>query len=146
MSGFRDVSLKWRLFGLTGLLLAVIVVQGVLALAGKPSHGVTTVLLVAGLLAGAGACFLTVRYLTGGFDRVDARLEACAVATREHLLPALQALAAGDLTLELHAGTAATRDFSGMSWAASCATSRCSARRCWSAMTPITRPRRDFAS
>jgi methyl-accepting chemotaxis protein len=108
---FQDVSLKWKLFGLAGLPLGLLTVEGVLELTGKPGHGVTIVLMLVGYLLGGAITLLTVRELMGGMKKVDARLDSCAKATSEHLLPALQALAAGDLTVELHAGTAAVSDF-----------------------------------
>ena len=108
---FQNVSLKLKLFGLAALLLGLLTVEGVLELAGKPSHGVTIVLMLVGYLLGGGITLLTVRELIVGIKRIDVRLDSCAKATSEHLLPALQALAAGDLTVELHAGTAAASDF-----------------------------------
>jgi methyl-accepting chemotaxis protein len=86
-------------------------VEGALQLAGKPNHGVTIVLMLVGYLIGGAIALLTVRELLGGMKKIDARLDACAKATSENLLPALQALAAGDLTVELHASTAAVSDF-----------------------------------
>lgn len=111
MSVARTISLKRRLYGLVGVLFALVSVQTVLGLEVHPSHAVTIAVLAASLLVLGTLAFL-VRHMGVSFEKIDARLEACAKATRERLLPALQALAAGDLTLELHAGTASAPEVS----------------------------------
>ncbi|MGO9959556.1 MAG: hypothetical protein ACLP50_26865, partial [Solirubrobacteraceae bacterium] len=108
---FQNVPLRWKLFGLAGLPLGLLTIEGVLALTGKPGHGVTIVLLLVGYLLGGAITLVTVRQLMGAMKKIDTRLDSCAKATSANLLPALQALAAGDLTVELHASTAGASDF-----------------------------------
>jgi methyl-accepting chemotaxis protein len=64
-----------------------------------------------GLLLGGGLALLTVLQMHRGFERIGDRLDACAQGTKEHLLPALRALASGDLTIDLHSATSAATDF-----------------------------------
>jgi methyl-accepting chemotaxis protein len=111
MSVARTVSLKWKLFGLVGLLFVFVAAQAGLDLTDHASHAVTVSLLAASVLVVGSLAYL-LRYMGTGFEKINARLEACATATSERLLPALQALAAGDLTVELHASTASAAESS----------------------------------
>ena len=87
--------------------MVVLTVQSALAISGLPDHGLVLAVLLAGYVLGGGLAVLILRRLTFAFNKLDMRLEACARATGEHLKPALVALAEGDLTVELQAGTAA---------------------------------------
>ena len=105
---FQNVSLKWKLFGLAGLPLGLLTLEGVLELTGKPSHGVTIVLMLVGYLLGGAITLVTVRRADGRHEEdrqrgwMHARRRPARICCQ-----ALQALAAGDLTVELHASTAA---------------------------------------
>jgi hypothetical protein len=113
VSVFENVSLKWKFVGVTALLLVLLTVEGVLGLNGKPSHAVTFGVLVVGFVVGGGLTFLAVRRLTSGVKQVGERIDAVEQAAKNNLMRGLEALAAGDLTVELHASTAATTDFDG---------------------------------
>jgi methyl-accepting chemotaxis protein len=72
----------------------------------------TIVLVILALLLGAGIAFVVVRTLTGGAKAVIARMVGLDTAFKGRLVPGLQALAAGDLTVKLEAGTKAASGFS----------------------------------
>jgi methyl-accepting chemotaxis protein len=110
---FANVSLKWKLLGLAGLLLGMLTVEGVLELTGKSSHGVTIVVMLVGYLLGGAITLITVRRLTDGVKSVVSRIDAVDQAAKEHLMRGLEALAAGDLTVELHPSTASSSDHAG---------------------------------
>jgi len=74
---------------------------------------VTIALLVLALLLGAGVAFVTVRQITRNVKRVIERMEAVEKAARERLMKGMHALADGDLTVHLEAGTASETDFPG---------------------------------
>ncbi|MGO9957155.1 MAG: hypothetical protein ACLP50_14510, partial [Solirubrobacteraceae bacterium] len=107
---FENVSLKWKLLGLTGLLLGLLTAEGLLQLSGKSSHAVTIVLMLIGYLFGGAITLLIVRRLTVGVKSIVSRIDAVDQAAKEHLIRGLRALAADDLTVELHASTAASSD------------------------------------
>ena len=107
MQWLRNMQLKWKVAALGVLMAGLLTVEGGLALAPEPSHFLTLVVLGAGYLVGGGLTFVIVRRLADGLKKLNGRLDACSVATQEHLKPALQALADGDLTVELHAATTA---------------------------------------
>ncbi len=112
MSGLAtNVSLKWKVVGLAVLLLGLWTIEVVLALSGQPSHGVLLAGLGVGYLLGGGLVFATVRRLADGAKQVIARMDAVNHAGKTNLMRGLEALAAGDLTVELHAATAASTDF-----------------------------------
>ena len=71
----------------------------------------TIVLLVLALLVGVGVAFLVIRQLTGAVKTIIERMAAVEKAAREHLMAGLNALAVGDLTLKLEAGTQARSEF-----------------------------------
>ena len=105
---FGNVPLKWKLVGVSGLLLALLALDAVQA--GKP---VAFAVLGVGLVIGGGVSALMFARLGDGTAKVIARMDAVDEAAKEHLMRGLQALADGDLTVELHAGTAALADFAG---------------------------------
>ncbi|MGO9901605.1 MAG: methyl-accepting chemotaxis protein [Solirubrobacteraceae bacterium] len=105
------MSLRWKVVCLAALPLGLLTVEGILALSGKPSDGVTLGLLAAGYLAGGAFAFLTIRHLSGGVRQITDRLDAYDGAVRANLLRGLEALAVGDLTVDLHPSTAAAAEF-----------------------------------
>ncbi len=113
MSGLANVSLRWKVVGLAVFLLGLLTVEVVLALSGQPSHGVLIAGLGAGCLIGGALTLSTVRRLTDGTKQVIERMDAVDQAAKAHLIRGLQALAAGDLTVELHASTTAAADLTG---------------------------------
>ena len=106
-----NLSLKSKLIILTGLLVGVLTVQGVLQLGGKSSHAVAVVLLAAGYLLCAGLFLLVMWRLTRGAKMVAERIDGVTEAAKGNLVRGLEALADGDLTVELHAKTASSSDF-----------------------------------
>ncbi|MGA2928876.1 MAG: methyl-accepting chemotaxis protein [Solirubrobacteraceae bacterium] len=104
------VPLKWKLCLLTGVLLAVITVQTSLAYSGKPSHDVTLLLTGFAYLAGGGITFGIARRLTVGVADAIKRLDAVDQAAKRNLMRGLEALAVGDLTVELQPSTSELSD------------------------------------
>jgi methyl-accepting chemotaxis protein len=113
MSALRNLALKWKLLALTGLLLGLLTVQSLLALAGKPGHAVTIFVLGAGYLLGGGLALVIVVRMTAGFKRALDRIDAVEAAAKGNLMTGLRALANGDLTAELHAGSPPITEFDG---------------------------------
>ena len=113
MSGFAGAPLRWKVVGLCVLLLVIWSVEVILALNAHPSAGVFVAGLAAGYVVGGTLMVVVVRRLAGGVSQVIARMDAVNEAGRMNVMRGLQALAAGDLTVELHAATAAATDFAG---------------------------------
>ena len=109
----ENVSLKAKVVGLTVALLGVLTVEGVLALSGHVGHGVVIAGLVVAYVVGGGLAVVTVRRLVGGRAEIAARLDACHDAAKSSLGRGLEALAAGDLTVQLHSTTASPQQFAG---------------------------------
>ena len=99
--------------GLAVLMAGLLTVQAVIVVSGKSNHAVVLGIVAVGYVLGGGLAFVIVRRLVVGFGRVAARLDACGAATEGNLKPALEALAAGDLTVDLRSGTAAESNFAG---------------------------------
>ena len=109
MSAFRNVQLKWKLAGVSSFLLALMAVEAVQA--AKP---IGFALLGVGFVIGGGITALMVAEATRSASQsIVTRMDAVDQAAKDHLMRGLQALAAGDLTVELHAATAASADFAG---------------------------------
>ena len=109
----RDVSLRWKLFAVTGVLLAVVTVQTILGLSAKPNRDALLMLVGFAYLVGGAMTLVIVRRLTAGVRTVIARMDAVDESAKSHLMRGLEALAADDLTVELHAGTVSSSDFAG---------------------------------
>ncbi len=108
MTGFRNMSLAKKLYGVVGLLLAFLVAMAVVSISSLPSsasRAPIVVLLVLALLLGGAAAFLTVRQMTRSVKAVIERITAQEKAFQGRLVPGLQALSSGDLTVKLVAGT-----------------------------------------
>ena len=67
----------------------------------------TIALAIVALLLGAGVAFFIARQLAGGVNALIERLAGLEKAFKNRLVPGLQALAGGDLTVKLVAGTQA---------------------------------------
>jgi methyl-accepting chemotaxis protein len=108
MHAFRDVALKWKFCLLAAGSVVVMVVQAALAVAGDSGQGVSLI------LAGVGVVFcVVVTAATVAALHRDARLahehmRGAAKAVRLQLMRGLQALADGDLTVELRPGSGGT--------------------------------------
>ena len=72
----------------------------------------TIALAIVALLLGAGVAFFIARQLAGGVNALIERLAGLEKAFKNRLVPGLQALAGGDLTVKLVAGTQASSGFS----------------------------------
>jgi len=103
---FAKVSLKWKFVGVSVLLLVLMAGQAV-----QDGRPVAFALLGVGVVVGGGLTFLAARRLTTGVAKVVERLDAVERAAKDNLMRGLQAVAAGDLTVELHAATASASDF-----------------------------------
>ena len=71
----------------------------------------TLALAILALLVGAGIALFTARQLAGSVKALIERLAEFEKAFKERLVPGLQALAGGDLTVKLEAGTKPNSDF-----------------------------------
>ena len=106
MSRVAKFALRWRL----ALGCAVpLVLMAVLAV--RHLDGVAVALLVVALVVGGGLTAFVFRRLTVGTAEIAGRLDAVEHAAKANLMRGLEALAAGDLTVELRAATAASSDF-----------------------------------
>ncbi|MGO9960261.1 MAG: methyl-accepting chemotaxis protein [Solirubrobacteraceae bacterium] len=110
MALYANVSLKAKVVALGVLLLGLLTAEGALALSSRPSHGLVLAGIAMGYLAGGGLTVLVVRRISAGVGKVLARIDAIDEAAKTNLMRGLQALAAGDLTVELSASTAASQD------------------------------------
>jgi methyl-accepting chemotaxis protein len=108
VSVFGNVALKWKMVVVSALLLALLAVESVLA-----GQTIAFVVLAVGLVLGGGMTVSTVRRLSSGIEHIVGRMDAVDKAAKDNLMRGLQALASGDLTVELHAATAASADFAG---------------------------------
>lgn len=108
MRAFRNLALKWKFCLLAGGSVGVMVLQGALVVAGGSSKSVS--LVVAGV--GVAFCVVVTLATVGALHR-DAKLAhqhmtGAAKAVRLQLMMGLQALADGDLTVELRPGSGGT--------------------------------------
>jgi len=108
----RNVSLKSKVLGLAAALLGLMTVEGVLALS-RSGGAPEVIVLAAGYVVGGALTFAIVARLGGGLKQVVGRLDAVDDAAKANLMRGLEALAAGDLTVDLHAGTAVSAEFAG---------------------------------
>jgi hypothetical protein len=103
----RNLSLRTKLSGLVGTLLALVVLLGGLSVSstsGSTRMLVIVVVIAAVVLAGPIA-FLTVWQITRPAESVIDRITAMEKAVRERLTAGLCALADGDLTIRLEPAT-----------------------------------------
>ncbi|MGH2928078.1 MAG: methyl-accepting chemotaxis protein, partial [Solirubrobacteraceae bacterium] len=108
MRVYRDISLKWKLCLLAGVLMALLAAEGVLAATGGPDAMLRLVLACVGVAFGALVTLVTVPALHRDAKLAHWYMNGAATATRLQLMTGLQALAAGDLTVELRAGSTGT--------------------------------------
>ncbi len=125
----RNVSLKLKVIGLAVVLLGLVTLQSVLALSGSSSHGLILGVLVAAFALGGGLAYAIIHRLTRGVNRVVGRLDAITEAAKGNLMRGIDALAAGDLTIELEAKTAAESMWTATRSASCCVTPRRSGTR-----------------
>ncbi len=111
MSFLNNLSMKLRLYGLAGALLALLTLEGVLALGANGSHAIAIAALAAGFLACGVPLLFTARRMTAGTKLVAERIDSITEAAKGNLVRGLQGLGDGDLTIELHAKTAAAISF-----------------------------------
>ena len=98
-----DVSIRTKVLFGSGLLLAAVTAESGLELTGSDSKGLAAVLLVLAWVLGGGAMLLVLTRLSAAVKQLVARGDGCTHAVHNDLLKGLQALASGDLTVELHA-------------------------------------------
>ena len=109
----RNVPLKWKTAGLAVALAVPLTIEAILALGGNANQGVVLVVLCAGYVLGGALTFLVLHRLSDGTKRVAARIDAIEEAAKANLMRGLEALASGDLTVDLHAATASRTEFDG---------------------------------
>ena len=115
MTGFRNMSLAKKLYGVAAVPLLFLLVMGVMSLSGPRSNSggtLAVVLLVGGLLVSTVLVVVVVRQLKRNVAAVIGRMAAVEDAARGNLMKGLNSLAAGDFTTKLTAGTKAVTDFS----------------------------------
>jgi methyl-accepting chemotaxis protein len=108
MQSFRDLALKWKFCLLAGGSAAVIVLQSALVLAGATSASVALIVAAAGVVFCVAVTAATVGPLDRDAKLAHQHLTGAAKAVQLQLMRGLQALADGDLTLELRAGSGGT--------------------------------------
>ncbi len=108
MRAYRDISLKWKFCLLAGVLVTVICAQGVLAATGGASTAVALILSGAGVLFGVVMVLATVPALHRDAKLAHQHMTGAAKAVKLQLMTGLQALADGDLTMELRPGSGGT--------------------------------------
>jgi len=101
-----------RLYGLVVLPLVLMALVLVSSSSSGASSTQTIVLLVVAVVLSVALAVFTVRQLTGGVTAIIERMAAVEKAARDNLMAGMQALAAGDLTVKLVAGTQAATSFS----------------------------------
>ncbi|MGA2014045.1 MAG: methyl-accepting chemotaxis protein [Solirubrobacteraceae bacterium] len=99
------MPLSVKVIGLTAVAPAAATVEVVLELGGRPAHAVAIAVLVAGYVLTAALAIPVVRRIRRGTTAAVDRLDAINTAARGTLVRGLEAMAAGDLTVELHPST-----------------------------------------
>ncbi len=115
MSWFRNMGLAKRLYGLVGVPLVFLVLVAGVSISSTSlgsSRTQTIVLVVVALVLSGALAFFAVRQLTGCVKVIIERMAAVEKAAKGNLLTGLNALAVGDLTVKLKAGTQAVSEFS----------------------------------
>jgi methyl-accepting chemotaxis protein len=108
MRAFQDFALKWKFCLLAAGSVVVMVSQGALALAGVSDKGVSLSLAGAGVVFCVVVTVATVAALDRDAKLAHQHMRGAAKAVRLQLMRGLQALADGDLTVELRPGSGGT--------------------------------------
>ncbi|HTU28099.1 MAG TPA: methyl-accepting chemotaxis protein [Solirubrobacteraceae bacterium] len=108
MSGYRNVLLKWKFCALAAGSASVIGVQAALAAAGVWSTSLSLAIAAGGVLFCVGLTLATVPALHRDAKLAHQHMTGAARAVRLQLMGGLQALADGDLTMELRPGSGGT--------------------------------------
>jgi methyl-accepting chemotaxis protein len=108
MHAFRDLALKWKFCLLATGSVVVMVVQGALAVTGSSGGGVSLILAGVGVLFCVVVTCATVPALHRDAKLAHQHMRGAAKAVRLQLMRGLQALADGDLTVELRPGSGGT--------------------------------------
>ncbi len=108
MHAFRDLALKWKFCLLAGGSVVVMVAQAALAVAGSSGAAVSLILAGAGVLFCVVVTWATVTALHRDAKLAHQHMRGAAKAVRLQLMRGLQALADGDLTVELRPGSGGT--------------------------------------
>jgi methyl-accepting chemotaxis protein len=115
MTGIRTTSLATKLWGIAAVPTLFLLLMGVVSLSGGhsgPDRALTLVLVAGGVLITAALVALVVRQLRRSVTAVLNRMAAVEDAARGNLMKGLNALASGDFTTKLTAGTNVRADFS----------------------------------
>lgn len=108
MHAYRNLSLKWKFCVLAVVLVGLMTVQGALVATGASGKTVPLILMCAGVVFGVIVTLATVPALHRDAQLANHYMTGAATATRLQLMTGLQALADGDLTVELRAGSTGT--------------------------------------
>ena len=108
MRAFRDLALQWKFGLLAAGSVIVIVSQGALALVGGSGKGLSLALAGAGVVFCVVLTVATVVALHRNAKLAHQHMRGAAKAVRLQLMRGLQALADGDLTVELRPGSGGT--------------------------------------
>jgi methyl-accepting chemotaxis protein len=108
MRAYRDISVKWKFCALAGVSAGVMALQAALVLSGAASESLTLVVAVAGVAFCVGVTLVTVPAFHRDAKLAHQHMTGAARAVRLQLMAGLQALADGDLTVELRPGSGGT--------------------------------------
>jgi methyl-accepting chemotaxis protein len=108
MHAYRNLALKWKFCLLAGGSVAVMVSQAALVVAGDSSTRVSLIVAGVGVVFCASVILATVGALHRDAKLAHQHMAGAAKAVRLQLMMGLQALADGDLTVELRPGSGGT--------------------------------------
>ncbi len=108
MRAFRNLALKWKFCLLGGGSVGVMVLLGALVVTGGSSKSVSLVVVGVGVVFCVVVTFGTVGALHRDAKLAHQHMTGAAKAVRLQLMMGLQALADGDLTVELRPGSGGT--------------------------------------
>jgi hypothetical protein len=108
MPAYRDISLKWKFCALAAVLVGLIVLQAVLVAAGGSGTAAPLIVAGVGVVFGIVVTLATVPALHRDSKLAHLHMTGAAKAVRLQLMAGLQALADGDLTVELRPGSGGT--------------------------------------
>jgi methyl-accepting chemotaxis protein len=108
MRAYRDLCVKWKFCALAGVSACLMALQGVLVLAGATSEPLLLVVAGVGVTFCVGATLVTVPAFHRDTTLAHQHMTGAARAVRLQLMAGLEALADGDLTVELRPGSGGT--------------------------------------
>jgi methyl-accepting chemotaxis protein len=108
MRTYRDICVRWKFCALAGVSAGLLALQGALVLTGASSRSLTLVVAGVGIAFCVGVTLVTVPALHRDARLAHEHMTGATRAVRLQLMAGLQALADGDLTVELRPGSGGT--------------------------------------